>query len=273
MLGAVAGDIIGSTYEYVELKEYDFELLPQGSRFTDDSVMTIAVGFWLAYHHKKRFRKEQLIGWMQHLGRMYPDAGYGSSFNCWLWSKNPKPYNSWGNGAAMRVSPVGLFAETLDEALVLAKMSAEVSHNHPEGIKGAQAVAAAVWMAKNGYSKENIRQYIQTQFKYDLNRTIDEIRPSYQWDVSCQRSVPESIICFLEGKDFIDVIRKAVSLGGDADTMACIAGSIAACIYPIPEWIVNQCMNLLDSELRDMMNFTENVFDSFATFDELMELL
>lgn len=226
MLGAIVGDIIGSVYEFIGVKDYNFKLLPQGSRLTDDSVMTIAVAYWLNYYGEIGHTREQLIECMQKIGRKYPYAGYGSSFNCWLRSENPQPYNSWGNGAAMRVSPVGLFAETLDEALALAKISAEVSHNHPEGIAGAQSVAAAVWMAKNGYTKENIRQYIQTQFNYDLTRTVDEIRPTYQWDVSCQGSVPESIICFLEGKDFIDVIRKAVSLGGDADTMACIAGSI-----------------------------------------------
>ncbi len=253
MLGAVAGDIIGSMYEFTELKQYDFELLTQGSRFTDDTVMTIAVAHWLAHYDEMGLTKEQLISTMQKIGRKYPYAGYGSSFNCWLWSENPKPYNSWGNGAAMRVSPVGLYAETLDEALELAKRTAEVSHNHPEGIKGAQAVAAAVWMAKNGHTKDEIRAYISETFKYNLDRTVEEIRPGYQWDVSCQGSVPESIICFLEGKDFIDVVRKAVSLGGDADTMACIAGSIASCIYPIPEWIVKACEGLLPMPLKAWM--------------------
>lgn len=256
MLGAIAGDIIGSLYEFVELKKYDFGLLPQGSRFTDDSVMTIAVAYWLAHYDEYDelgHTKERLIECMQEIGRKYPDAGYGCSFYHWLWSENPQPYNSWGNGAAMRVSPVGLFAETLDEALTLAKMSAEVSHNHPAGIAGAQSVAAAVWMAKIGYSKDDIRDYIMCRFNYDLTRTVDEIRPTYQWDVSCQGSVPESIICFLEGKDFIDVVRKAVSLGGDADTMACIAGSIAACIYPIPNRIINECESRLAPDLLKIL--------------------
>lgn len=272
MLGAIAGDIIGSLYEFVELKKYDFELLPQGSRFTDDSVMIIAVAYWLAHYDEYDeigHTKERLIECMQEIGRKYPDAGYGSSFNCWLWSENPQPYNSWGNGAAMRVSPVGLFAETLDEALDLAKITAEVSHNHPAGIAGAQSVAAAVWMTKNGYSKDDIRDYIMCRFNYDLTRTVDEIRPTYQWDVSCQGSVPESIICFLEGKDFIDVVRKAVSLGGDADTMACIAGSIAACIYPIPEWIVNRCEYLLDPYLRQRMA----AFEFSCNFRPLLKML
>lgn len=272
MLGVIAGDIIGSLYEFVELKKYDFELLPQGSRFTDDSVMTIAVAYWLAHYDEYDeigHTKERLIECMQEIGRKYPDAGYGSSFNHWLWSENPQPYNSWGNGAAMRVSPVGLFAETLDEALDLAKMTAEVSHNHPAGIAGAQSVAAAVWMAKNGYTKDDIRDYIMCRFNYDLTRTVDEIRPTYQWDVSCQGSVPESIICFLDGKDFIDVVRKAVSLGGDADTMACIAGSIAACIYPIPEWIVNRCEYLLDPYLRQRMT----AFEGYCQFRPLLKML
>ena len=254
MLGAVVGDIIGSSYEFVDMKRYDFDLLPQGSRFTDDSVMTIAVAHWLAHYDEEGLTKEQLISTMKEFGRNYPFAGYGSSFNCWLWSENPRPYNSWGNGAAMRVSPVGLYAKTLNEALDLAKLTAEVSHNHPEGIKGAQAVAAAVWMAKHGHTKEEIRDYITNNFRYNLTRTVDEIRPTYQWDVSCQGSVPESIICFLEGKDFEDVVRLAVSLGGDADTMACITGSIATCIYPIPEHIVIECEKRLTPDLLKIMH-------------------
>lgn len=266
MLGAIAGDIIGSTYEFVDMKRYDFELLPQGSCFTDDSVMTIAVAYWLAHYDEEGLTKEQLISTMQELGRKYPYAGYGSSFNCWLWSENPQPYNSWGNGAAMRVSPVGLYAETLDEVLELAKHTAEVSHNHPEGLKGAQAVAVAVWMAKHGHTKEEIRGYITEKFHYNLLRTVDEIRLTYQWDVSCQGSVPESIICFLEGKDFVDVVRLAVSLGGDSDTMACIAGSIAACIYPIPGWIEEECKKILPKHLFRSMQGFEGYLDILPLF-------
>lgn len=266
MLGAIVGDIIGSSYEFVDMKRYDFDMLPQGSCFTDDTVMTIAVAHWLTHYDEEGLTKERLISTMKEFGRKYPFAGYGSSFNCWLWSENPQPYNSWGNGAAMRVSPVGLYAESLEEALELAKLTAEVSHNHPEGIKGAQAVAAAVWMAKHGYSKVEIRDYITEQFQYDLTRTVDEIRPSYQWDVSCQGSVPESIICFLEGKDVEDVVRLAVSLGGDSDTMACIAGSIAACIYPIPEWIEKECEKLLPIPLYDKMRGFEGYLDILPLF-------
>ena len=262
MLGAVAGDIIGSTYEFIDMKEYDFELCPSNSFFTDDTVMTIAVAHWLTHCDEEGLTKERLISTMQEMGRSYPYAGYGSSFNSWLWSENPQPYNSWGNGAAMRVSPVGLYAETLAEALDLAKITAEVSHNHPEGIKGAQAVADAVWMVKHGYSKVEIRDYITEQFRYDLTRTVDEIRPTYEWDVSCQGSVPESIICFLEGKDFKDVVRLAVSIGGDSDTMACIAGSIAACMYPIPEWIAKECEKRLTPDLLKIMNDFEKYIEA-----------
>lgn len=261
MLGAIAGDIIGSVYEHRRLKRYDFEMLPNRSRFTDDSVMTIAVALWLSHRDENGnadLSKAHLIRCMQTLGRQYPLAGYGRSFRVWLLSENPEPYNSWGNGAAMRVSPVGLYAKSLEEALELAKICAEVSHNHPEGVKGAQAVASSVWMAKHGHSKDEICHFITEKFHYDLARTIDEIRPEYQWDVSCQGSVPESIICFLEGKNFEDVVRLAVSLGGDADTMACIAGSIAACIYPIPERIENECLKILSPQLRDYMQVFES---------------
>ena len=173
----------------------------------------------------------------------------------------------------MRVSPVGLYADTLDEALALARITAEVSHNHPAGVAGAQAVAAAVWMSRNGYSKDEIREYIMCKFNYDLTRTVDEIRPTYQWDVSCQGSVPESIICFLDGKDFEDVVRLAVSLGGDADTMACIAGSIAACIYPIPEWIEDECRKILPPLLYNYMQMFEGYIEHGREFNRLLDSL
>lgn len=253
MLGAIVGDIIGSSYEFEDMRDYDFELIPEGSRFTDDTVMTLAVVNWLICNYDERPTKTGLIHELQKLGRKYPHSGYGSMFNSWLWCEKPIPYHSFGNGSAMRVSPVGLFAETLEETLDLAKISAEVSHNHPEGIKGAQAVAAAVWMAKKRFSKDEIREYITRQFGYNLDRKIDDIRLTYQWTSSCQGSVPEAIIAFLEGKDFEDVIRKAVSIGGDSDTQAAIAGSIAACVYPIPKWIEKKCYDLLPHELKDII--------------------
>lgn len=276
MLGAIAGDIIGSVYEFTGQKRYDFEMLPKGSRFTDDSVMTVAVAHWLSHCDEEGNTdrsKGHLVKCMQTLGHEYPFAGYGSSFNAWLWRENPQPYNSWGNGAAMRVSPVGLYTETLDEALELAKISADVSHNHPEGIKGAQAVVSAVWMAKQGYTKDEIRDYITEKFHYDLTRNVDEIRPIYQWVASCQGSVPESIICFLEGKDFEDVVRLAISLGGDADTMACIAGSIAACVYPIPTWIENECKKILPPLLYNYMQMFEGYIEHGREFSRMLDSL
>ncbi len=253
MLGAIAGDIIGSTYEFTRRKGYEFELFTEESRFTDDTVMTLAVAKWLMQDHGDFHPKEQLVSFIKDLGREYPYAGYGSMFHGWLWREESHPYNSYGNGAAMRVSPIGLYADSLEQALALAKISAEVSHSHPEGIKGAQAVAAAVWMANHRYPKVSIREYIQCAFGYDLSRTIEEIRPSYKWDSSCQRSVPEAIIAFLDGNDFEDVVRLAVSLGGDADTQAAIAGGIAACIYPIPEHIAEECERRLTPELLQIM--------------------
>lgn len=270
MLGAIAGDIIGSFFEHSRLKIYDFDLFYPRSKFTDDTVMTLAVAEWLMSSPDKS--KDDLIRIMQTFGHEYPRAGYGYRFKLWLDSDNPQPYNSWGNGSAMRVSPVGLYADTFDEALKLAKVTAEVSHNHPAGITGAQAVAAAVWMAKNGKSKEDIREYIMCRFNYDLSHTIEEIRPSYQWDVSCQGSVPEAIIAFLDGYSFEDVVRLAISLGGDADTQAAIAGSIAACFYPIPEWIDKECLKCLPPTLRACMERFEG-FIEFKPFSDMLDAL
>lgn len=270
MLGAIVGDVIGSFFEHSRLKVYDFDLFYPRSKFTDDTVMTLAVAEWLMSSADKS--KDDLVRIMQDFGCKYPGAGYGYRFKLWLDSENPQPYNSWGNGSAMRVSPVGLYAYTLDEALELAKVTAEVSHNHPAGIAGAQAVAAAVWMARNGHSKEKIREYIMCRFNYDLTRTIEEIRPTYQWDVSCQESVPEAIIAFLDGKDFEDVVRLAVSLGGDADTQAAIAGSIAACVYPIPKWIAEECLKRLTPDLRIVMERFEGLVE-LKPFNQLLDLM
>jgi len=233
MFGAVIGDIIGSTREFSHIKTKEFSLFPRGSEFTDDSIMTIAVG-------------DALMDWMTDGGdlhqsftdvmrayyRVYPSpkGAYGSGFVHWLSSKNPMPYNSCGNGSAMRVSPCALVARSLDEALDLAKQSAEVTHNHPEGIKGAQATAAAVYLAKTGAGKEEIRDYIREHF-YRLDQTLDEIRPTYRFNGTCQGSVPESIQAFLESTDYEDAIRNTISLGGDADTMGAITGSIAWAYY------------------------------------------
>ena len=252
MLGAVAGDIIGSVYEFRNVKSTDFELFMPQSMFTDDSVMTLAVAKWLI--EDKTHSQQHLIRCMQELGRKYPDAGYGTHFDGWLVMDYPQPYNSWGNGSGMRVSPVGLWAKTLDEALALAVITASVSHNHPEGVKGAQAIAASVFLCKEGKSKREIKEYVESTFGYDLDRTIAEIRPNYYFDVSCQGSVPEAIIAFLEGNSFEEVVRLAISLGGDSDTIACMAGAIAACMYPIPDEIVEACDKILTDDLREIKN-------------------
>ena len=250
MLGAIVGDIVGSVYEFHNTKSMNFELFTPWSRFTDDSVMTLAVAKWLVEDETHTIH--YLIYCMQELGNRYPNAGYGGNFRTWLREDNPQPYNSWGNGAGMRVSPVGLYAKTLDEALALAALTASVSHNHPEGVKGAQAIAACVFLCKEGKSKAEIKEYIEKTFDYNLNRSIAEIRPRYEFDVSCQGSVPEAIIAFLDGNSFEEVIRLAISLGGDSDTIGAMAGSIAACMYPIPDEIVNRCNTILTEDLKEI---------------------
>ena len=252
MLGAIIGDIVGSPYEFSSKKTKDFLLFQPSCRPTDDSVMTIAVGCACVssnYKDEREF-KRLLTELMQELGRIYPDAGYGGMFYRWLRSHSPKPYNSFGNGSAMRVSPVAWVAESLEEAETLAKWSAEITHSHPEGIKGAQAVAAAIFMARNGADQEEIRGYIQENY-YDLSFTLDEIRPGYRFDVTCQGSVPQAIVCFLEAEDFEDAIRNAVSLGGDGDTQAAIAGSIAEAYFGIPEQLQEEAFQYIDDTLSD----------------------
>lgn len=250
MLGALVGDIIGSMYEFHNTKSMNFDLFTEWTKFTDDSVMTLAVAKWLI--EDAEHSTNHLIRCMQELGRRYPRAGYGGNFDWWLRQENPQPYNSWGNGAGMRVSPVGLYAKTLDEALELAEITASVSHNHPEGVKGAQAIATSVFLCKEGRSKQKIKEYVEQTFGYNLHRTIAEIRPHYYFDVSCQGSVPEAIIAFLDGNSFEEVIRLAISIGGDSDTIGAMAGAIAACRYPIPEEITERCNNLLTDDLREI---------------------
>ena len=246
ILGAIAGDIIGSTYEFNSTKNYNFQLLSDSSVYTDDTVMTVANADWLV-------SSDSLKGIMLDFGNRYT-AGYGGWFMGWLWSENPQPYNSWGNGSAMRVSPVGWAFDTLEETLVAAKQSAEVTHNHPEGIKGAQATAACIYWARKGKTKEQIRKYVEALFGYDLNRTCDEIRPIYEFEPSCQKTVPESIIAFLESTDFESAIRLAVSLGGDADTMGAITGGIAEAYYGgVPEHITKEVLKRLPDEFIEVM--------------------
>ena len=260
MIGAILGDIIGSPYEFdMGDKTKTFPLFSEGSYFTDDTVMTIAVAdAFIGAPDDENLIRQRLVHSMQKWGHRYPGAGYGIRFNCWLDSENPQPYNSWGNGSAMRVAPVAWLYHHLDAVRRMARISAEVTHNHPEGIKGAEATAASIFLARTGHSKPEIKSYIEKEFHYCLNRTCDEIRPAYHHVESCQETVPEAITAFLEGNSFEDVIRTAVSLGGDCDTLTCIAGSIAEGFYGVPETLKVECRNRLDPALLNVLDhFTE----------------
>lgn len=254
MLGAIAGDVIGSVYEHRPIKTMEFPLFGSHSRFTDDTVLTVAVACSILEGVSYEVS-------LKIFGRKYPDAGYGGSFYQWLFSAESGPYNSWGNGAAMRVSPVGFAFATPEEVLAEAQKTAEVTHNHPEGIKGSQAAALAVFLARTGASREEIRNEITHRFGYDLNRTLEGIRPTYRFDISCQGTVPEAIIAFLESADYEDAVRKAVSLGGDSDTLACITGGIAQAYYgEIPEGIVAEVRKRLPKEFLDIIDRFEDSF-------------
>lgn len=243
MLGSIAGDIIGSVYEWNRIKTKDFPLFQPHSVFTDDSVLTIAIAE--AIQNQSDYRTTII-----QYGRCYPHAGYGSAFQQWLLTTEPEPYESWGNGSAMRVSPVGVAFS--DEATVLkeSELTAVFTHNHPEGIKGAQATALAVFMAKHGNTKDDIRDAISSRFQYDLSKTIDDIRESYTFQVSCQKSVPEAILAFLDSTSWEDAVRNAISLGGDSDTLACITGGIAEAFYrDIPLYVLREVRSRLTEEL------------------------
>ena len=255
--GAICGDIIGSTFEVNSIKSKEFELFEFGSTFTDDTVMTIAVANWLI---KDKNSKEVLINELKYFGNKYPNSGYGGMFRRWLKDSNSKPYGSWANGSAMRVSACAYMGKSLKEVNKLAYTSAIVTHNHPEGIKGAQSVADATYLALKGESKNNIKKHVEKNYEYDLSNTLDKIRPDYLFDVSCAGSVPESIICFLEAEDYEDAIRNAISLGGDADTQASICGSIAGAYWGVPDEIWDESMEYLDYEFIEVLdNFEKNI--------------
>ena len=255
MYGAILGDIIGSPYEFdMGSKTKDFPLFSKRSAFTDDSVMTLAVAeAFLGTPDDDEIIRKRLVKSMQKYGARYPHAGYGLRFSEWLDSEAPMPYNSWGNGSAMRVSAVAWLYNDLETVRHMARLSAEVTHNHPEGIKGAEATASAIFLARTGYTKDRIRQYIENEFSYALNRTCDEIRPTYHHVESCMETVPEAITAFLEGDSFEDVIRTAVSLGGDCDTLTCIAGSIAEAFYGVFDDLKEECMSRLPQDLLDVL--------------------
>ncbi len=252
MFGAILGDIIGSPYEFdMGNKTKDFPLFSARSVFTDDSVMTLAVAeAFMDAPTDEKIIETRLTEALRHYGKMFPDAGYGGRFGRWLFLNDPAPYHSFGNGSAMRVSSVAWIYQDLPTVLEMAKRSALVTHNHPEGIKGAQATAAVIFLARTGHSKDCIKDYITSTFGYDLSRTCDQIRPTYHHVESCQETVPEAITAFLEGEDFEDVIRTAVSLGGDTDTLTAIAGSMAEAFYGVPENLKQECMERLPEVLR-----------------------
>ena len=275
MYGAILGDIIGSPFEFDRGdKTKEFDLFTKGCDFTDDSVMTIAVGEALLAVGPEATVKEieeAVVTNMQDWGKRYPYAGYGGRFRYWLRERNPKPYGSYGNGSAMRVSAVGWLYDSLERTREVARATANVTHNHPEGIKGAEATASAIYMARNESSKEKIKEYIEREFHYNLDRTLDEIRPGYHMDETCQRTVPEAIIAFLESKDFEDAIRNAVSLGGDTDTLGAITGSIAEAFYGISDVLIAECRSRIDEGLMtDILDEFDHILgrDKNADSDE-----
>lgn len=272
MLGAIIGDTVGSVYEFNNIKTMNFPLFSPESNYTDDSIMTMAVADWLL--KDPTHGMDALEASFISFARKYPCpmGGYGGGFNRWLFfpeelgdyeSRDFKPgtrhpYNSWGNGSAMRASANGWMFDTLEETERVAGLSAAITHNHPEGIKGAQSTAAAIFMARNGSSKEEIRSYITEKYGYNLNRTCDEIRPVYGWDGSCQGTVPEAMVAFFDSTDFESAIRLAVSLGGDSDTLACITGGIAEAFYKeIPDDIALTEWNLLPEDFKEILKEIE----------------
>ena len=256
MIGAILGDMIGAPYEFDRGdKTKNFPLFSRRSQFTDDSVMTVAVAEALINSYGKNDDeiRTALVDSMQKWGKRYPDAGYGCMFSQWLTTKDPQPYGSFGNGSAMRVSSAGWLYDDIETTRRMAALTAEVTHNHPEGIKGAEATASAIFLARNGRSKDDIRQYIKKEFGYDLSRTCDEIRPTYHHVESCQETVPEAITAFLEGNDFEDVIRTAVSLGGDCDTLTCIAGGMAEAFYGVSIALEGEAISRLPEDMNEVL--------------------
>ncbi len=262
MLGAIIGDIVGSKYEFDNIKTEDFPLFSEGCRFTDDTVMTAAVcmGILNGLNEAKKTAKT-VESYMSLYGSYYPEAGYGKRFNEWLKERFKKPYGSYGNGSAMRVSSVAWIFESLEVVEKFAGVTAEITHDHPEGIKGAKAIATATFLARKGRSKEDIKTYIIRKYGYELDKTIAEIRPGYTYDVSCQGSVPVAITAALESTGFEDALRKAVSVGGDSDTIAAMAGAIAEGLYGIPEDIKEKALSFLDDRLKEVIDKFEARLD------------
>ena len=264
MIGAIIGDIAGSRYERVNHKSKEFELFDKKCRPTDDSVMSLAVAkAILDCAENVDSLGKVAISAMQELGRIYKNAGYGGTFIKWLWAEDPQPYNSFGNGSAMRVGPCGFAAKNLEEARLLSAKVTEISHNHPEGMKGAEAIAVAVYLARSGKSKEEIRNYITSNY-YEIGFSLDEIRKSYKFDVSCQGSVPVAFEAFFEAADFEDAIRNAISVGGDSDTIAAMAGAVAEAYFGVPEGIIDSAINYLDARQMEILYYFEKRYPSKA---------
>jgi len=258
ILGAVAGDIIGSRFEWNNYKAKDFELFGKYCHFTDDSVMTIAVTkALLECNGNYENLSDKAISSMQQIGKLYPSAGYGGSFHVWLLSLTPKPYNSWGNGSAMRVSACAYMAKSLEEAMELSHKVTAVTHNHPEGLKGAEAIAVATYMALHGSTKEEIKQYVLKNY-YNIDFTLDSIRDSYHFDVSCQGSVPQALQAFFEAEDYEDAIRNAISIGGDSDTISAITGAVACAYYGMPNEIKEKAYAILTPDLKEIVDIFDN---------------
>ena len=253
MIGAIIGDIAGSRFEWRNIKSKDFTLFTNACEPTDDSIMTLAVAQAIMNCNGDYSRLEnETVSCMQEYGRAYPNAGYGGRFHRWIFSRDPKPYNSYGNGAAMRVSPCGFAATTLEEAMMLAHAVTRVTHNHPESLKAAEAVASAIYLARMGKTLEEIKAHIAEHY-YSIDFSLDEIRPTYIFDVSCQGSVPQAFEAFFESTGFEDAIRNAISIGGDSDTIAAITGGMAEAYYGVPEDIRTQAMEFLDEKLAGIL--------------------
>ncbi len=264
MLGAIIGDIVGSRFEFNNHRSKEFDLFTEDRFATDDSIMTLAVAKAIMEAMKEKELSNSLdspefrvllshltVKYMQEIGQQYPDCGFGGRFNRWVFSDTPEPYNSFGNGAAMRVSPAGFIANSEEEAETLAEIVTAVTHNHPEGIKGAVATAVAIYLARKGGTKTEIKERIERDY-YSLDFKIDDIRPTYQFNETCQETVPQAIQCFLESKSFEDAIRTAISLGGDSDTIGAITGAIAEAYYGVPEDMKDKALSYLDEDLREI---------------------
>lgn len=265
MLGAIIGDIVGSRFEWNNIKTKEFDFFTYRCEFTDDSVMTLAVASALCATNINYDNCDKLgevaVECIREVGRLYPSCGYGDMFRQWLFADETEPYNSFGNGAAMRVSPCGFAANNLDEAITLSRKVTEITHNHPEGIKGAEAVAVCVFFARNGKNILEIRDYVNEHY-YPMNFTLDEIRDGYQFNETCQETVPQAIMAFLESTGFEDAIRNAISIGGDSDTVAAITGGIAEAYYGIPAEIRKHALTFLDGRLLKILNYFEEVYPS-----------